>query len=165
MSVEPFRILFVCMGNICRSPTGENIMRSVLTEAELSQRVICDSAGTIDFHTGKSPDPRMCAAGRAHGYEFRGSARQVVAADLAAHALILAMDRDNLDDLVALDRDGHYRDRIRLFASFCTSGPFPEEVPDPYYGGEEGFHTVIKMVEDGCQGILEHVRQEIGSTG
>lgn len=162
MSEQPpsYRILFVCMGNICRSPAAENVMRRVLQEEGLEKRVQCDSAGTIDFHTGKAPDPRMREAARVHGYEFEGAARQVTAADLEAFDLVLAMDRDNLRDLRALQGEGGERGNLRLFGRYCDDGAFPEEVPDPYYGGESGFHEVIAMVESGCRGLVKALREE-----
>ncbi|MFT4637220.1 MAG: protein-tyrosine phosphatase [Verrucomicrobiales bacterium] len=155
----PYRILFVCLGNICRSPSGENIMNAVLQEAGLAQAVICDSAGTIDVHRGKGPDPRMCQAAAEHGYTFRGAARQVTTQDLETQDLILAMDRDNLTELRALAGAGEHHAKMELFANYCTGDQFPDEVPDPYYGGEEGFHEVITMVENGCQGLLKHVKK------
>lgn len=138
-------------------------MRAVLEEAGLSDSVELDSAGTIDFHTGKSPDARMRSAAKAHGYQFVGSARQVQREDLARFDLILAMDRANLHDLRALvdADDSETLEKLALFASFCRSAEFPDEVPDPYYGGEEGFHEVVRMVEDGCSGILEWVKARL----
>ena len=136
-------------------------MNAVLAQAQLADVVSCDSAGTIDFHRGKSPDPRMCQAAAEHGYTFRGSARKVTRQDLEIQDLILAMDRDNLAELYTLDHDCRFRDKIQLFATHCSSDQFPDEVPDPYYGGDEGFHTVIAMVENGCHGLLEHVRSKL----
>jgi protein-tyrosine phosphatase len=130
-------------------------MQAVAEKAGLKNRIVCDSAGTMDWHTGKLPDARMRQAATEHGYEFTGAARQVQPGDLEEFDLILAMDRSNLADLQALDPDGTYHEKIRLFGSYCTDNEFPEEVPDPYYGGEEGFHMVIRMVENGCEGILE----------
>lgn len=132
-------------------------MNVLVEKAGKAESIQCDSAGTIDCHRGKLPDERMRATAKSHGYDFTGAARQVTFSDLEAFDLILAMDRSNLADLQSLDPEGLYHDKIQLFASYCTGNEFPEEVPDPYYGGEEGFHTVIKMVENGCAGLLEQV--------
>lgn len=137
-------------------------MRRVLEDAGLADRVACDSAGTIDFHRGKSPDPRMRRAAAEHGYTFEGRARPVTPMDLESFDLILAMDRENLADILALDSREMHREKVRLFASFCGNDAFPDEVPDPYYGGESGFHHVIKMVENGCAGVLEWVGDRLG---
>ncbi|MDA7666673.1 low molecular weight phosphotyrosine protein phosphatase [bacterium] len=153
-STTPFRILFVCLGNICRSPAGENIMNAVVRKAGLADTILCDSAGTMDWHTGKLPDARMRQAAKEHGYDFKGAARQVLTTDLEEFDLVLAMDRSNLADLQLLDTEEAYDEKIRLFGRYCSGDKFPEEVPDPYYGGKEGFHMVIQMVENGCEGIL-----------
>ena len=129
-------------------------MQAIVERAGLAETILCDSAGTMDWHTGKLPDARMRQAAKKHGYDFKGAARQVLATDLRDFDLVLAMDRSNLADLRALDADGDHEDKIRLFGSYCSGEEFPEEVPDPYYGGEEGFHMVIRMVENGCEAIL-----------
>ena len=154
---DPLRVLFVCMGNICRSPAGENIMKAMIDRRSLNGFVLCDSAGTIDYHCGKSPDIRMRQAAAEHGYTVRGAARQVALEDLRTHDLILAMDRENLAYLHALDLQGEYGDKIRLFSAYCRGDRFPEEVPDPYHGSEDGFHAVIEMMEDGCARLLEEI--------
>lgn len=134
-------------------------MNAIVDKAALSDSIHCDSAGTIDCHRGKLPDARMRAAAKTHGYDFTGAARQVTFSDLEAFDLILAMDRSNLADLRSIDSEGLYHNKIKLFANYCTGNEFPDEVPDPYYGGEEGFHTVIRMVENGCAGLLDQVAQ------
>ena len=160
-SQEPFRLIFVCMGNICRSPAGENVMNTIISKAGLEHSIDCDSAGTIDYHTGKSPDARMCASARNRGYDFVGSARQVEYADLKDHDLIIAMDRANHGDLCALDQNKRHRKKIAMFTSFCTEEAVPEDVPDPYYGGPEGFERVLDLLEDGCQGLLAEIKKRI----
>ena len=157
-SDDPFRVIFVCMGNICRSPAGENLMNAVIRKAGLEDRIVCDSAGTIDDHTGNPPDPRMLAAATSRGYAFTGAARQVDAADLQDNDLIVAMDRANRRDLLTLDQSGRYRDKIVMFTRYCQGPPAPpEDVPDPYYGGQEGFDRVLDLLEDGCQGLLAEI--------
>ena len=135
-------------------------MQALVKKTRLSEAITCDSAGTKDWHRGKLPDARMRQAATEHGYEFKGAARQVLATDLEDFDLVLAMDRSNLADLQALDANSDDKENIRLFGSFCTGNEFPEEVPDPYYGGEEGFHTVIRMVKNGCEGILAEYKNK-----
>ena len=133
-------------------------MNYLAREAGMEDALICDSAGTIDYHTGKPADERMRRAAKEHGYHFEGSARPVSYDDLKEFDLILAMDRSNLADLEYLDQNGKHRDKLALFTSFCRADDAPQDVPDPYYGGEEGFHTVIHLIEDGCRGILEKLK-------
>jgi protein-tyrosine phosphatase len=155
--VETYHILFVCMGNICRSPSGENVMRQVAESAGVADRFHLDSAGTISMHTGNPPDARMGKALNRRGFPTTGEARQVRTEDLEAFDLILAMDNDNLDylrDLQSRRPDAERLARIQLFCDFCRRHE-EDEVPDPYYGGAEGFERVIDLLEDGCAGILE----------
>src|SRR5688572_9450442 len=109
-----YKLLFVCLGNICRSPAAENIMNHLIEEAGLTDAITCDSAGTSSYHIGSAPDRRMTAAAQQRGIAMRGSARQFQSDDLAKFDLILAMDQDNYQDILALDPEGHYRDRVRL---------------------------------------------------
>jgi len=153
-------ILFVCMGNICRSPAGENVMRRLLEEAGLADGIRCDSAGTIDYHTGSPPDSRMHAAGRQRGLPMTGSARQVTRADLDTFDLILAMDDDNHVELLKLATHRN-RHKIKRFCTYCIKHT-DREVPDPYYGGPEGFEHVLNLLEDGCQQILQEIRHSHG---
>ncbi|MDQ8187036.1 low molecular weight protein-tyrosine-phosphatase [Pelagicoccus sp. SDUM812002] len=149
-------ILFVCMGNICRSPSGENVMRKLLEDAGLNNCVVCDSAGTIGYHTGNPPDPRMSSAGRKRGLPMTGSARQVTADDLERFDLILAMDNENFADLERLSNPDN-RHKIKRFCDFCIQHS-DTEVPDPYYGGAQGFEHVLDLLEDGCRQILKQIR-------
>jgi protein-tyrosine phosphatase len=144
------------MGNICRSPTAEGVMRHYVAERGLADRVEIDSAGTIDYHEGSLPDPRSRQAAAARGYRLDSCARQVTAADLARFDLIVAMDRDNLEYLDRLDRDGRHEAKLRLLSSFLPPGG-PEDVPDPYYGGAKGFDRVLDMIEAACPAILTHL--------
>ncbi|MEM6910331.1 MAG: low molecular weight protein-tyrosine-phosphatase [Verrucomicrobiota bacterium] len=151
MVPAPFRILFVCMGNICRSPAAENVMRSLIEEEGLGQQLACDSAGTIGYHQGNPPDERMSAAGQERGYPFTGSARQVEPQDLQDFHLVLAMDHANLKDLQRMRVPKGVEPR--LFCEFCREHE-ESAVPDPYYGGDAGFRHVLDLIEDGCRGIL-----------
>lgn len=161
MSVTPYRILFVCMGNICRSPAGEGVLRHLVRDAGLEDRIEIDSCGTIGYHTGDPPDHRMTAAAAQRGIRLEGAARQIRARDLATFDLILAMDAENFANVRALDPNGEAGERIRRFCDFCTEHR-ETEVPDPYYGGARGFEHVLDLLEDGCQGVLAHARAQLG---
>lgn len=156
-SSMPKKILFVCLGNICRSPAAENIMNHLIDQADLNTAIICDSAGTSSYHIGSPPDPRMTAAAASRGITFRGKARQFKKSDFAEFDLILAMDRDNYQDIIYLDRDGKYRDKVKMMCEFCTHHTL-KEVPDPYYGGPEGFNQVIDLLLDACDGLLKYLQ-------
>ena len=148
------KILFVCMGNICRSPTAEGVFRQYLRRYRLEGRVEVDSAGTHGYHVGESPDPRTQRAAAARGYDLSSiRARKVAPADLEYFDLILAMDRNNLDALKRISPPEALK-RIQLFMSYAQNFD-DEEVPDPYYGLGHGFDLVIDMVEDAAQGLLE----------
>ncbi len=152
-----YKLLFVCLGNICRSPSAENIMNHLLQQRGLSDQVQCDSAGTSGYHIGAAPDRRMSAAAeRKLGFPLVGAARQFEREDLAEFDLILAMDQDNLAQMVALDRDGKSGNRVRLMCDFCQAHPL-KSVPDPYYGGDEGFNFVIDLLVDACNGLIDHL--------
>ena len=153
------RLLFVCMGNICRSPTAEGVMRGLLREEGLEDAVEVDSAGTGDWHVGHPPDGRATAAARSRGITLAGAARQVAAADFADFDLILAADRRNLRDLRALLPPGA-RAKVHLLREFdpASAGAPDLDVPDPYYGGDDGFEHVLDLVEAACRGLLDELR-------
>ena len=153
---KPFRLLFVCMGNICRSPAAEIIFRRMAADAGLSDRVEVDSAGTIGFHAGTPPDPRMARTLKTRGYTVEGAARQVTAKDLEEYDLVLAMDDENYEALRSLAANSGEVAKIRKFVEFCSRHT-ERAVPDPYYGGPDGFERVADLVEDGCEGLLAHL--------
>lgn len=153
-------ILFVCMGNICRSPAGENVMRALLAEAGLDEMVRCDSAGTIGYHTGHAPDNRMTAAGRKRGLAMTGKARKVTADDIDDFDLILVMDNANHAELMELVTPSN-RHKVKRFCDYCIEHP-DTEVPDPYYGGDQGFEHVLDLLQDGCAQILKEVQKSHG---
>jgi protein-tyrosine phosphatase len=156
----PKRVLFVCLGNICRSPTGEGLLRHVLAERGLDGQIEVDSAGTGGWHVGDAPDARMTRAAAARGYRLGGAARQVAAEDFRRFDLVVAMDRQNLADLEAIaPPPEERRAELRLFSSFLAAGA-PEDVPDPYYGGDAGFERVLDLVEEGCAAIVDHLLGE-----
>lgn len=150
------RILFVCLGNICRSPTAEGVLRHKLQQAGLAERITVDSAGTSDWHVGKAPDTRTRLAAQRRGYDLatlRG--RQVEAADFARFDLILAMDLSNLQQLEAL-RPAGAKGELDLFLRRYALAL--DEVPDPYYGGEDGFEQVLDLLEQAGDALLVELR-------
>ncbi|SDH78431.1 protein-tyrosine phosphatase [Vibrio xiamenensis] len=147
---QPFSILVVCMGNICRSPTGEAILRA--KAQQMGVEVEVDSAGTIGYHAGSPPDKRAQAAGKKRGYSFAGiRARQVSDEDFTRFDLILAADNDNLADLKARCPASEQH-KLKLFMSYASADI--DEIPDPYYGGEQGFELVLDLIEDAAESIL-----------
>ena len=155
------RILFVCMGNICRSPAAEVICHEMLDQAGLEGKVEIDSAGTTGYHEGAPPDKRMGMALRRRGYHVFGQARKIEAADLAKFDLIVAMDEENLREVKALDVGREYWGKIKMFSDFFRKHK-DNEVPDPYYGGVAGFEYVIDLLEDGCQNLIKDIMPKMG---
>lgn len=165
-SPPSLRVLLVCMGNICRSPTAEGVLRHKLQEAGLGAWVAVDSAGTHAYHVGKSPDARAQQHARARGFDLSAQrARQVAPADFELHDLILAMDWDNLALLEAECPDAPAtRRKLRRLAEFIApDAPHAgaSVVPDPYYGGPQGFEEVLDLVEQACDGLVAHLRQRL----
>jgi protein-tyrosine phosphatase len=154
------RVLFVCMGNICRSPTAEGVMRRLVAEAGLEDRIEVDSAGTGGWHAGDPPDVRATAAAARRGVTLDGAARQVRPEDFDEFDLVIAMDRENLRGLLTLAPDEAAAERIRLLREFdpSSAGAPDLDVPDPYYGGDRGFETVLDMTEAACRGLLDELR-------
>lgn len=152
-------VLFVCLGNICRSPTAEGIFRHRLHAAGLEDHVHVDSAGTGHWHVGKGPDPRTCLAALRRGYDLRPlRARQVAVEDYLRFDLILAMDHDNLLRLKEFRPDGA-RAEVDLFLKRYGVGE--GVVPDPYYGGADGFEQVLDLVEQGCDALLDEIKRRL----
>jgi protein-tyrosine phosphatase len=152
-------VLFVCLGNICRSPTAEGVFRKLLAEAGMDGRVRVDSAGTAGYHEGAQPDARAMAAARARGYDLSGiRARRVVTQDFLTFDLILAMDEDNLADLRSA-QPSDARARLGLLLDYAPSR-LDRSVPDPYYGGRNGFEQVLDLVSEACAGLLEELRRK-----
>lgn len=148
------RVLFVCMGNICRSPAAEIIFHQKVRAATRAAEFLIDSAGTIGMHQGNPPDQRMRQQLQQRGYEIFGSARKIQADDLALFDYILVMDDANERDVRTMDRQNRNAHKIRKLTDFCTQHHV-KEVPDPYYGGEQGFAHVIDLIEDACTGFLQ----------
>jgi protein-tyrosine phosphatase len=152
-------ILFVCTGNICRSPAAEAIFRTLAAEAGMDGRVACDSAGTIGYHAGEPADSRMRAAAARRGYELESISRKVRPQDFTDFDLIIAMDQEHLESLQALQREHGGGARIALMCDYATRHS-EREVPDPYYGGNRGFEHVVDLLEDACAGLLQALEKE-----
>ncbi|MDB5925045.1 MAG: low molecular weight phosphotyrosine protein phosphatase [Betaproteobacteria bacterium] len=149
------RVLFVCLGNICRSPTAEGVFRQLVKEAGLANTIEVDSAGTGDYHIGERPDPRACWAASRRGYDLTPlRARQVTRRDFEQFDYVLAMDEQNLRALkqLAPEEQAH---KLKMLTDFCSNGECT--VPDPYAGGPQGFEFVLDLVEDAAQGLLRQI--------
>lgn len=154
----PVKVLFVCLGNICRSPTAEGVFRKLVADAGLNKRIEIDSAGTASWHHGKAPDPRTVAAAKLRNVDLSVlRARAVKPSDFDEFDYILAMDEDNLANLQAIKPD-HYTGYLGLFLNFGSQTTYLE-VPDPYHGGCEGFELVLDLVEDAAIGLLASIQK------
>lgn len=155
-----FSVLFLCMGNICRSPTAHGVFRHKVQAAGLAASVRVDSAGTHNYHPGEPPDRRSQRAAAMRGYDLSDlRARQLSDDDFARHDLLLAMDWDNL--ALAEERcPPQHRRKLRRLTEFCRRHD-AVVVPDPYYGGDAGFLHVLDLVEDACDGLIDHLRQRL----
>jgi protein-tyrosine phosphatase len=156
----PVRVCFVCLGNICRSPTAEGVLLAQLRAAGLDHAVSVDSAGTAAYHVGERPDPRTLAAAARRGYALPSVARQFVRSDFARYSHVLAMDRQNLVALERLRGSGGGAEPT-LLRSFEPDADAPD-VPDPYYGGAQGFEQVLDICERACAGFLSQLRESAG---
>jgi protein-tyrosine phosphatase len=158
------RVLFVCMGNICRSPTAEGIFRKRVDDAGLSREILVDSAGTHGYHVGEPPDERACRAALQRGYDLSTlRARKVEREDFQRFDIVLAMDRDNYAHLARLVQPSSAH-KLKLMMEY--SARFRgRDVPDPYYGGERGFDLVLDMLEDASRGLLEAIRRSAAHKG
>lgn len=164
----PYRVCFVCSGNICRSPSAEVVLRRLLAEAGLGRDVSIDSAGLGAWHVGAAADARTVAALRLRGYDADGHcARQFRATDFAERDLVVALDSGHERDLLALAPSDADRDKVRMLRSYDpeAAGETGDlDVPDPYYGGEAGFEHVLDLVESACRGLLAEVRAAVAET-
>lgn len=155
------KILFVCMGNICRSPAAEGILKTMVEKEKLSDRIEIDSAGTIDYHTGESPDPRMKFHAADRGYFLKSIARQFDPGnDFEKFDYIITMDDEIFKEIKALDKKKNYRDKIHRMTEFSRYVK-ADEVPDPYMGGPEGFEKVMEILVDACRGLLNRIKNEL----
>lgn len=165
-ATRPVRLLFVCLGNICRSPTAEGVMRALIEREGLDGSIQVESAGTGGWHVGSQPDRRASQAASARGIALEGTARQVRPDDFYDFDVLVAMDRENLSELRRLAPGEAEREKVRLLREFDPAGAavLPGQaaeqldVPDPYYGGPGGFDEVFDLVQAACDGLLEQIR-------
>ena len=156
---EKIRILFVCLGNICRSSSAEGVMKHLLQRAGCSEEFEIDSAGILSYHQGELPDSRMRAHAIRRGYELTHRSRPVRTEDFFHFDLIIGMDDRNIEDLKERAPSVEAERKIHRMTEFCTRYTEADYVPDPYYGGAEGFEYVLDLLEDACAGLLEQLRQ------
>ncbi len=159
---DPMRVLFVCLGNICRSPAAEIVFRTLAERAGLGRALEVDSCGTASYHTGQKPDRRMLAALERAGYAWGGHrARTFGRADFSRFDLIIPQDASNRADILALARNGGDAARVRPMSDWFAPGEPHREVPDPYYGGAEGFDMVVALLERACARLLDELRPRL----
>lgn len=161
MSIEA-RVCFVCLGNICRSPTAEGVFRHLVREAGLTDRIRIDSAGTAAYHVGEPPDRRSAQAAAERGVELTGSARRFERRDFERFDYVVAMDGSNHRDLLGLASTDDEVAKLSMLRSFDPDSPDDADVPDPYYGGPDGFANVFDICRAGCAGLLAHIREQRG---
>jgi protein-tyrosine phosphatase len=154
MAIEPLSVQFVCLGNICRSPAAQGVMESLIASDPRWQGIVVDSAGTAGYHIGRAPDSRMIAAAKLRGHDLQSRAKQFERSFLRSRTLILAMDRENYRDIMLLATGA--APNVRLFSDYLDES-WPRDVPDPYYGENDGFEYVLDMLEAGCPRILEEI--------
>lgn len=154
---KPVQILFVCMGNICRSPSGEAVMNAYVKKAGLVDSIICDSAGTIGFHAGEPADARMQQHAIKRNYRLTSISRQITPSDFETFDYLIAMDDDNLHNMQHFMPNASYLHKISKMTDYCSNDN-PGYVPDPYYGGAAGFENVLDLLEDACDGLLQKIR-------
>lgn len=157
-SADPLRVLFVCLGNICRSPAAEILFNAALRREGLTERVYADSCGTGGWHIGQKPDRRMLAALKRHGYDWGGhTARQFSRLDFSQFDLILPQDESNREDILALARTEEERARVIPMSRWFPEGSSFSEVPDPYWDGDRGFDTVVELLEQSCDLLAKDI--------
>ena len=158
MAQQKVRVCFVCLGNICRSPTAEGVMRKLVSDQDLSDRIEIESAGTAAYHVGEPADRRARTAARRRGVALDSRARQFGVEDFAIQHYVLAMDQENLENLEALSENLGFAGHLSLLRAFDPLSPVGAEVPDPYYGGPGGFEEVLNLCEAACLGLIAQIR-------
>lgn len=154
---DKVRILFVCLGNICRSPAAQGVMERLIEENGIAGRFVIDSAGLYGGHAGDLPDPRMRVHARRRGLDLTHRSRQVRESDFDNFDIIVAMDDSNYDRLRALAPTPEDQEKVVKMADFFILHPWADCVPDPYYDGDQGFENALDLIEDGCQGLLQRL--------
>lgn len=152
-------LLFVCMGNICRSPSAEAVMNYIIKQNDLTDKIKCDSAGTISYHAGESADSRMIKHASRRGYNLTSIARQIQHMDFDHFDYIITMDNENFENVLAFDSEKKFKDKISKMTDYSKDYN-DDEIPDPYYGGPQGFEYILDLLEDSCTGLLDHILKE-----
>ena len=155
-----YNVLFICLGNICRSPAAQAVMQAMVDERGLSDRFYIDSAGIGGWHIGDLPDKRMRVHARPRGYELTNRARKVRSADFEDFDLIVGMDASNVDDLCNLAMTLEQQDKVVMMGDYIRQYPNYDHVPDPYYEGSEGFELVLDLLEDACDNLLDRIIEQ-----
>lgn len=150
------KIVFVCLGNICRSPSGEGVFTRLVEEKNYKDKFYIDSAGTSAYHVGEQADSRMRKHAARKGYRLESRSRQFITDDFNSFDYIIAMDSSNYRDILKLDPSGSFKNKVHMMCDFSKEY-FNQDIPDPYYGGPEGFDTVITMLEEACSGLLDFI--------
>ena len=153
------KILFVCLGNICRSPAAEGILKKYINEEKLVRNYKVDSAGLLDYHDGENYDPRMIKHAAGRGYNLDGVSRPFLTEEFIKFDLIIAMDNEIFDNLNAMDKKNEFGNKIFKMTAFSSNKDF-DEVPDPYYSKANGFELVLDILEDSCKGLLEKLKND-----
>ena len=158
--LQKTRICFVCLGNIVRSPLAENLFRKLASEAGYGDVFIVESAGTSSFHVGEAPDARMRRVAASHGLIYSGVSKKFTQHDFERFDYIIAMDRENIQDLQRLAKSDEHKQKIFPMRAFDPEGSAKDSVPDPYYGGIEGFEETYRILERSCKGLLEYLTKD-----
>lgn len=156
--MKNYRVLFVCLGNICRSPAAEGILKRMVKEKELEDKITVDSAGTSGYHDGDLPDPRMRQHGMRRGYKFDSVSRRFTRKDFDNFDVILAMDDSNYHNILRLASDLESEKKVHRMVEFSRKYG-NDHIPDPYYSGADGFELVLDLLEDACEGLLEEMQK------
>lgn len=156
---RPVKVLFVCMGNICRSPSAEAVMNAYIKREGLLNKIICDSAGTISFHAGEPADRRMQKHALKRNYNLTSISRQIQPSDFEEFDYIIGMDDDNMHNMQAFIPDMDLANKMSKMTDYCSKAN-PGYVPDPYYGGDAGFEQVLDLLEDACEGLLNKIKKD-----
>ena len=159
--MKKINVLFVCLGNICRSPSAEAVMTALVKGEMLHQSIFCDSAGTSGYHDGETADPRSITHAQKRQYPVTSISRRILPEDFERFDYIIVMDDENLKDVKKLDPQGQYADKIFKMTDFCEAKKYTH-VPDPYYKGAEGFEEVLDILEDSCHGLLKKIKTTHG---
>lgn len=153
------KILFVCLGNICRSPAAEGILKKYIEKVNLEDGFLIDSAGLLDYHEGETYDPRMISHAAKRGYNLTGTSRPFLYEDFESFDFIIAMDNDIYDTLKSMDKSKRFHNKIFKMIDFYSKDDF-DEVPDPYYSSSKGFEVVLDILEDSCKGLLNKLKND-----